>query len=387
MEKAWPHPDLNDVGKAQMTPTFHVLMAAIMHYGNVGLTGLRMVNSLAGLLLILAVFWYTSKWTDAPAAFALCLPYLFSAYMLSCSMWLMTSDFALFFVALALAGAAMFPATTPRVVGNSLAAMGATGVRQIHIWLVAPMMAAIAYDRFCAYFPKLTPPELRGQPPMAVLLNNLIALSLPLAALLFFVLQWHGLMSPTAQLQGVHNHFTIIPLALAQAGFCCFFLAPAVLEKPLTNYLRDGRIWAGAAAFLVLAALPRTVQPAGPSGALAELARTPVLFGRILILLPPAALGGAGFTALLLAAAERGRLRGALIILVGFFSWLAAHTTPAYALRQYCDVIMVMVIWLAALCLPPGPRRVRFWLWTGALSAVQLAMAIYQIYLPVLWGK
>src|SRR5208282_5490863 len=96
MAKAWPHVDLNDVGGAQMAPTYHCVLAAISHYGKVGVTGLRMVNSLSGLALLLSVFWYASRWVDSRTAFMLAVTYLFSPIMLGCAMWLMTADIALF---------------------------------------------------------------------------------------------------------------------------------------------------------------------------------------------------------------------------------------------------------------------------------------------------
>jgi len=386
MAQAWPHPDLNDVGQGQMTPTFHVLMAALMHYCGLGLEGLRLVNSLTGLALVLAVFWYTSKCADAPPAFALCLPYLLSPFMLSCSMWLMTNNLALFFSTIALAGAALFPPTTARVIGTGLAAMAATAVRQISVWLIAPIAAAIICERL--RFPARVSTESEKNPPAPQLLLNLgIAVALPVAALLFYFIQWHGLMPPTAQLQGVNNHFMIVPLALAQTAFCCCFLAPATLEGPLIKYLRDWRVWAAAAFCLALAALPHSATPNDPTGAVIASTKTPAILGRVILWLPPAALGGAGLMAFLIAAAERSQARAALIIMVGFGGWLAAHTTPAHALRRYCDIILIMVIWLAAQCLPPGRKPFRFWFGIASLSLVQLATAIYQIYLPVLWGK
>ena len=393
MEKAWPHPDLSDLGGAQMTPTFHVLMAVTMHYGKTGVTGIRLVNSLSGLLLVVVVFWYASKWTDAPTAFALCLPYLFSPFMLSSAMWLMTDNMAFLFVALALACAAMFPPTPGRILGGGIAAMAATAVRQLHIWLIAPIAVASFFELMREKIAILAAPVFASPTPEPatrpgkLVVCTAIAILAPIAALMFYVVIWHGLLPPTAQLSGLHNHFTIVPLAFAQAGFCAFFLAPAVLEGPLWRFLKDRRVWAGALLCLALAAIPHTQEPPGPSGALTELSHTPVLFGRILILLPPAALAGAAFAAFWIAAAEKGRGRAAFIILFGFLCWLAAQTVPVYALRRYCDIILVMVIWLAAMSLTPRPRRLRFWIWTGAFALVQAGMAVIQIYRPVMQAR
>ena len=387
MAKAWPHPDLRDMGGAIMTPTFHLTMAAFVHYGGANLRELRFINSFTGLFLILTVFWYTSKCTDAKTAFGLSLVYLFSPFMLSCAMWLMTADFAFIFVVISLACAALFPPRPGRVLGSGLAAAAATAIRQVHLWLAAPVGTIALCELVRGRFPWLMPPKAPKEPRLpGLFLISVIAAIVPFLALLFFVWLWGGLMPPDSTLRGMHNHFTIIPVAMVQAAYCGVFLAPAVLDGPLSRYLRDWRIWAGAIFCTVLTALPRSGVPSGPSGMLNSLAaRTPVIFHRLPVLLPPAALAGAVLAAFLITAINRGRGRAAVIILVGFWAWLAAQTATPYALRGYCDIIFVMEIWLAALCLPPGPRQPRFWLCTGALAAVQLLSVISQIFAPVFW--
>jgi len=381
----WPNIDLNDLGGCQMTPTYHVIMAALAHYANLNVTGLRMVNSLYGLALVLAVFWFARKWTSAPVAFALSVTYLFSPFMISAAIWLMTDNLAWFFVVLALGGAAMHATTPRRIIGNGVAAMAATAVRQIHLWLNGPIVLATMMELLRSRFPGLAP---TGSPPRsrpaALILTTAIAILLPAAALLFYVSIWHSLIPPNSAKPGMNNHFKIIPLALAQAGFCCLFLAPAVLPGALKLRWNDWRIWAGAAICTLLAAIPRSAEQQNPSGALVDLAgHTPVMFDRLLILLPPAAIAGAALVAFFLAAQKLGRGRPAFLILVGFVCWLMAQTAPIYVFRRYCDIVQILVIWLAALCIPPEGPRLRFWGAVGAFSFVQAGFCFVQIFLPL----
>jgi hypothetical protein len=385
MARDWPHPNLVDLGGIQMAPTYHVLMAALVHYCHFDLTGLRLISSLAGLLLIISVFWFTSRWAGPRTAFLLSLSYLFSPFMLSASMWLYTDNFGWLFVSLALGWTVFYPAVPRRVLASGAAAAIATAFRQIHLWLVAP----IAIGGLLQVMPEQSraleaPLPAPSRHPARLLASVLVAVVTPALVVLFFVSLWHGLL-PHGDRFGTNNHFKIVPLALSQAGFCSVFLLSTVLDGPtLKIRLRDWRVWAGAALCFVLAALPRSAEKQSPSGALVSLSGgTPVIFERLLILLPPAALAGAALVIFFLAARERGRGREAFLLIFGFVCWLTAQTAPVFPLRRYCDFIQVIMIWLVALGLPSAPRRPGFWIGTIAFVLVQCGLAIFSIYLPV----
>jgi hypothetical protein len=386
----WPHPDLVNLGGIQMTPTFHLLMAALAHYCHFDLTGIRLAASLAGLLLMISVYWFTVKWVEPRAAFAMSISYLFSPFMLSASIWLMTDNFGWLFVSLALGWVSFYPATPRRVLGSGVAAAAATAFRQIQLWLIAPIAVAglvrIMPERFQAL--ALSDRESTRQPG-PLLASIFVAVVLPVLVILFFVSLWHGLIPPgSAQRWGTNNHFKIVPLALAQAGFCSLFLLPTVLDRStFKTRLCDWRVWTGAAICFLLAAFPRSAEQQNPGGAMVSLSgHTPVMFHRVLILLPPAAFAGAALVIFFLAARERGRGREAFLLLFGFVCWLTAQTTPVYIYRRYCDFIQVMIIWLAALGLPFAPRRGGFWIGPIALSLVQCGLSFIQVYLPVFRG-
>ncbi|HLX72826.1 MAG TPA: hypothetical protein VKV04_24650, partial [Verrucomicrobiae bacterium] len=257
----WPHPDLVNLGGILMTPTFHVLMAAIAHSCHLDLTGIRVVASLAGLLLMISVYWFTAKWVDPGAAFVLSISYLFSPFMLSGSIWLNTDNFGWLFVSLSLGWAALYPADPRRVLGSGAAAAAATAFRQIHLWLIAPIAVAGLLPLVPERFQVLELPDReRSRHPGRLLASIFVAVVVPILIILFFVSLWHGLTPPgTAKRYGTSNHFKIVPLALAQAGYCCIFLLPMVLDRStLKARLRDWRVWTGATICLLLAALPRS---------------------------------------------------------------------------------------------------------------------------------
>lgn len=392
MARDWPHLNLTDLGGIQMAPTFHVIMAALIHFCHFDLTGLRLVSSLAGLLLIISVYWFTNKWVEPRAAFLLSLSYLFSPFMLSGAMWLMTDNLAWFFVSLALGWTAMCATTPRRVTASGLAAAAGTAFRQIHLWLIAPIAVSGLFEAASGRFPALsslstTPAAPRR--PAQLLVSVFVAVAAPVLVILFFVCLWHGLLPPgTAKQVGTNNHFKIVPLALAQAGFCSIFLLPAVLDgRTLKARLRDLRVWSGAALCFFLAALPRSAEKQSPSGTLVSLSGgTPVVFERLLILLPPAALAGAALVIFFLLAKERGRGREAFLLIFGLVCWLTAQTVPVYPLRRYCDFVQVVFIWLAALGLSGGQRRPSFWIGTIAFVLVQCGMTVLKIYVPVIRG-
>jgi hypothetical protein len=385
----WPHPDLVNLNGIQMTPTFHVLMAALGHYGHFDLTGIRLAASLAGLLLMISVYWFTAKCVEPGAAFVLSLSYLFSSFMLSASIWLMTDNFGWLFVSLALGWAVFYPATPRRVLGSGVAAAVATAFRQIHLWLIAPIAVSGLMRIMPGRFQALSLPDREPtRHPARLLASIFVAVVVPGLVILFFLSLWHGLVPPGSAHWGTNNHFKIVPLALAQTGFCSIFLLPTVLDSStLKSRLRDRRVWAGAVIGLVLAALPRSAEQQSPGGAMVSLSgHTPVIFDRLLILLPPAALAGAALVIFFLVARERGRGPEAFLLLFGFVCWLAAQSTPVYTYRRYCDFIQVIIIWLAALGLPLASRRGRFWIGPIALSVVQFGVSFIQVYRPVLHG-
>lgn len=390
MVRDWPHLNLINLHGVQMTPTFHVFMASLVHYCRFDLTGLRLTTSLAGLLLIISVYWFTNKWAEPRTAFVLSLTYLFSPFMLSSSMWLMTDNFGWLFVCLALGWSALDPAIPRRVLGSGVAATVATAFRQIHLWLIAP----IAVSGFIELIPERSWPQTlptrqASSHPVRMLASISMACVAPVLVILFFIHLWHGLLPPgTAQKWGTNNHFKIVPLALAQTAFCSVFLLPAVVDGPaLKARLRDWRVWIGAVICFLLAAIPRSAEKQSPSGALVSLsARTPVIFDRLVILLIPGAFAGAALVVFFLAARERGRVREAFLLIFGFICWLTAQTAPVFPLRRYCDFIQVIIIWLVALGLPAGPRRRCLWIGAGAFALVQFALAVLKVYLPVFRG-
>ncbi|MSU57074.1 MAG: hypothetical protein EXS35_02655 [Pedosphaera sp.] len=381
----WPHVDLVNTHGLAMTPGYYLLMAAIKHYFSASILELRVVTALLGLPLILVVFRFCCQWTTAVTAFVLCLPFLLSSFVLGSSMWLRSDNVWLALVALALGTTAVHPASPARIFGLGIVTMLAISVRQICIWLLAPLALSSFLELFYARLSGSSASDPPGPRRSAgLILAMLFAVAAPMAVLWYFYRLWGGLLPPqVAQAHPVGNGFKIVPVILALTGFLGLFFAPAAWDGPLKNLLKDWRVWAASALALLVAVVPRTAGHQDPSGMLVELQKTPVAFDRILGLLPFAALAGGVVMILFLAAVRAGRTRAACFVLLGFASWSAAMTANVYVLRRHCEpFILLTLIWLTALGLPSGNNRKRFWIGMSALVAVQLVMLVVKIYRP-----
>ena len=173
-------------------------------------------------------------WSKPIRTITLALPLACSSYVLGASIWLTTDNLAWLFVALALGGVCMRAVSSRRIAQSSLLTGAAVFVRQLHVWLVAPIaVAALASTR---------------RWPIAA-----FWLSVPLALLAWLVWLWGGLTPPAFAVQHAAGfNFAVVPLTLSLCGVFGLFFLLSIPDHRLGVSLRDPLVLVAAAlAFVV----------------------------------------------------------------------------------------------------------------------------------------
>ncbi len=135
-----PRPDLKHY-RVAMTPAWHLTMATMYRLLGGDLVAIRVLNAVFGLAVVLLIYGMARQFVAGPLAAALAAPVLASNYLIGASSAL-TTDNAAWAGALATLWCAVL--LRPTVMSVVLAGVGATWtvlVRQVFIWLVAPIRA------------------------------------------------------------------------------------------------------------------------------------------------------------------------------------------------------------------------------------------------------
>lgn len=386
LAKDWPQVDLINTHGLAMTPGYHLGLAALNHYAGVGVIGLRYATAIMGLPLLWFVFGVCARWTQASMAFCLTMPLLLSSFVLGSSMWLRPDNVALCAVVLALGITILQPIRPNVILMISAVIVGGVAVRQVNIWLLAPLGLVV----LLALLPQQNDKKSGGgaaanSAAIRLILTGIVAAAGPLLLLGYFYRLWDGLLPPAvAANHPVGNGFKILPVIFALVGFFGLFFVPMIWRRSLAQLRRDPWVIGAFVFGLLIAIVPPTGDPAGPSGFLLQLQRTPVWGGRVLLLIPFSALGGVVLTVLVQAAIQHGRGRPALLLLFSFVIWALTMTANVYVFRRYCEpFILVCLAWWVGLALPDGRKNPRFWLSWGLLMLVQTLGAGAKIYYPV----
>lgn len=374
-----PAPDLVNY-KSATSPGWHLLLALFMKAG-VGVTGLRCIAALAGILLLLVATHTAARWVAPRSAALLLLPLALTPYAVGGSAWVTTDVPALACVALTLAAITAGLTTTRagRDTGRSTAGQGTLKPHtpaRIWLWLGALAAAAgVAIRQPTAWL--AVPIALRALMERRWL--GLTALIWPVGMLGVLVWAWGGLMPPAYRsLHGAGANPAAIALMLALAA--CWG-APLAMALTLAHGKRGAgqtgagdlsvppsawwtRTWllaalAAAAALLYTAAIPTSATTPDDGGRcfgpLWELVRRmPAPGERSLVMLLLAPIGGAALTLLWRFAAWRGNTRAATILLVSLGMAAAANAANSQAWERYADLPLLLLLpWLAALGAAP----------------------------------
>jgi hypothetical protein len=359
-----------------MPPTYHYAMAGVARLSGGGLTAMRLANVAISLALV-AVIVGTAVQLAGVWGVALSLPAVASPHVLSSAIWLSTDNTG-WLLTLLMISSCMQPsarsgkAWTLRAIAATMAVL----VRQVHIWVVTPMIARAIADR-------------KSSPSTSFRVGAWIACALPILAVSGLALAWGGLVPPAFGLRHISGLTPSVPLiALAVAGVAGPFLIASWwhLSREMGAFLP----WILLATALVFIAIPSSYDPAAGrwGGVLWELIRrTPAVANRSVILLPLALSGAASLYVLYQHGVRVGRSTEAQILIASLAAAVLSQVANAAFQRYVEPIVLVAMIWLTALSwsdrFATAHRSLALWS-VGALTILVLAVDVATIYRP-LW--
>jgi len=138
----WPAVDLSDYDSAT-GPGYHLVLATAAQVLGDGETMLQMLGSIFAIGLLATVAWRLARWRGSELeGLLLTLPLAASPYLLGNAIWLMTDNLSLWLLAVPILGSSLLSATPSRLGRWGVAAAAACFVRQINLWVLAPIAIA-----------------------------------------------------------------------------------------------------------------------------------------------------------------------------------------------------------------------------------------------------
>lgn len=413
----WPRVDVVHYESAT-TPGFHVLMAAAWRMTGREAAMLAM-NSLFGVTLIAAVYFGARRYAGGWGALALTLPLAFSPYVLGATIWLTTDNAAMLFVTLALGTATIARASDARLLAGGIAAAAAVSMRQIHVWLAAPLgFAGLIASPLAVIVPRalrwgdsdpLAPRRSAG-----ALAAGCIAAALPLMVLGYFMWRWGWKLTPVTDDPAILKHArgpnpAAPAFALALTGAFGVFFVPLCWKRMSAIRPNDAAAWFVTAAALALATFTPTSylwteewMPRAYGWLWRIVEKFPAPMDRSVIITSAAPVGGLILLAMYRSACDAGKRVPAGVLLLSMLGWLCAQTMNSMAWQRYFEpFILLMLIWLGAMtCAREGPRPMTpegkvapprasrrhpwsVWLGPPALAACQLGLCAITLYREV----
>ncbi|MBL9150025.1 MAG: glycosyltransferase family 39 protein [Phycisphaerae bacterium] len=351
----WPAVDIRDYNSAT-GPLYHWLLSGAAQIVGTGdgerATALQFVNALIGAAFVVIAYCMVRRVLKPATAFAGAAALALSPYLLGNGIWLMTDNLAFVFIALTVGTAAFAAPTAGWSWRQGAFAAAATVTRQINIWLAAPI--AVAW-------------LVRSRLDRASFVRTVIACAMPIAVLATFVVLWGGLVPPRFKAFHTGGGVQIGTFGYALAILAAYGLPLAIVaEDGLAKLARRPSIALGALALgVVVAAL-------GPSSASLEAGRNggwmwrladlgPDLGARSLVIVAGGAVGMLVLVALYLEAEAKARANEALVLVVAFFAYVAAHAANAQVFQRYFDPIALLtILWLAGLAGSSRKRTIAF---------------------------
>ncbi len=391
-----PAPVLADYPSAT-GPGWHLALAVPARMG-MGLHGLRVVASCAGLALVLLCWRGAARSVGPWLGAALALPVLLSTYVLSGSAWITTDVVSVLLGAAIVAVAAWWPprgATFP-----VLAALfaGALSIRQTNVYLAAPVLAvgilASPLGRRASDAEQWAGDEPRS---WARLVAAIAALVPGLFILGGLVWTWGGLTPPWFR---DYHDAGLSPVAPAYglclvAGWGALLLAPMAMEV-LRTIQRHPVAMLGLMTLAGLAAgIPESAwsREAGRWGGAAwtVIQRVPSVHDRSPAVVVGAAIGALVLGVLWVRAAEVRRGRMATVIVVSLLAMFAVQAGNSQVWQRYFDpLLLVALAWLSALGVDRTRPHSAGRLAVGAmlLASAQAALSAISYWLPAAtaWG-
>ncbi len=416
----WPGVDLSDYPSAT-GPGFHLALATLAQIFGTGETTLQFLGSLMAIGLVATVAWRFARWRgSALEGLLLTLPLCLSPYLLGNAIWLMTDNLSLWLLAVAILGASLTAATPARLVRWSIAAAAACFVRQINLWVLAPLVVAgwIA-SRSGTGLDEGAPAEVSGAGSrchsaaastksatgrtlggFGMLAWTALACIPAVLVVGGFAWLWGGLTPPSFQeFHAVSVQPAAIPYGLTLFGVygCPLWLTIFVARGERGVVPRSIVVLAsfGWAAFLIAGNSDAGLEVGRNGGWLWRLvAATPSPTGVSIVLAFGSAVGVALLVQLAALAAGRRRLGGAIAAMAALAAFLVAHAANRQLFERYFDPpVLLFLALFAALAWPrnderrpdhPSPASGAFTVALAAMAAMQLAFATATLFLPLL---
>ncbi|MCH8823092.1 MAG: hypothetical protein IH984_06240 [Planctomycetes bacterium] len=395
MAEQWPDVDIVDYSSAT-SPGYHLIMSFVARFVSQDLVILQFASSIFSLVLILVVWRYSARLTGPWPAALLTLPILFSSYFLGAAIWLTTDNAGLLFVVLALGGSVFVGASANRIVKWGLFSAVAVYIRQIHIWVIAPVvLVALLTSGANRFAPKVLQDaeQLKWRLPQVAF--TAIVLMLPLAILGVLVYLWGGLTpSHYAQRHNAGFNLATFPLILSLFGAFGIFFLPILIGAGSKELLIGRSGWIAICLGIVIAVIIPTSHDfdagrwGGSIWTLVEY--MPDVAGRSIVFPPLAAIGCFVLLSAWRALRNCGRSRQAAILLLALLGWAIAQSANSQAWQRYCEpIILISLAWMAAMTFSTQSqtqtaiRNRNWWVGPALLSAIQLGLSIATLYLPV----
>lgn len=350
-----PTPDLHDYPSAT-GPGYHLLMAIPARLG-VGVHGLRIIGSLAGLALVLLVWRMAARAAGPVVGLALALPLLCSTYILSGSAWLTTDVLSVLIGSAMVAVSAWWMPTTRTFLTLAVLFVAALAVRQTNVFLAAPVLAAgilgSPLGRSASDAEQWSGDEPRSWSRLAAACFALVPGALLLLALMKL---WGGLMPAT--FRSMHDN-GLSPVAPAYgmalmgtwASIALLPLMPEVVQTVRRHWLGLGVIALLGFVAAAVAESTWSVEQGRWGGAYWMIVKAfPSIGGRSIVIVSAAAVGAVLAAVLWIRAAEIRRGRQATIVLVALLALMVVQVGNSQVWQRYFDpAVLVSLAWLVSL--------------------------------------
>lgn len=409
MVEQWPRVDVVEYDSAT-TPGYHLLMALVLKLTG-SVTACRLVSAAMSWGLLMTAYAAARRVlaprTPTPAegavmhsgwiAAALVLPLALSQYFLGAAIWLTTDNAALLFVALALSGAVTARFTPGRGLLLGVWALLAVLVRQLHVWVAAPIgLVALLASPLARFAPSVLRDDERQSPRRWVnLVCGVVAGALPAAALVVFIVLWGALLPRSEAIRGQHlqgmNPATFA-FALSLFGVLGGFFLTVAPGGVFGHVRRLRERWgvvalSAGAGFVSAIAFPTFwVDRVRDTGLWMLVKAGPVVMERSVVLAALAPMGAVVLVLLQRSAAEAGRRVPALVLLLGMLAWVTAQSANIMCWHRYFEPLMLVCLaWLAAMSVRERVRPVNL-LGPAALGLLLAAVSGWLVYRKAIMG-
>lgn len=335
----WPRLDLVGDSLSATGPGYSYFLATVSLLTGTSTPALRAVNWCVSLG-VLAVLWSMLRRRGGISLTLALAPLAFSNFFVKSTGWVVTDNAALLLTSLAL-GAVLFDSDRHTISRAAVAAAAAVTIRQVAIWLVAPLALRVWTDG-------------RGHR-----LGRSLWLLLPITALACLVLAWHGAVPPAwRQAQIADGGLSLAPAAyllgvLATMGAPFYFAASTVEDWRDAARQPWLRIAAAAGVALALVAPTTPNMGAGRWGGywwsiaahLPSVGHVSLLF---LVLVPSGAVVAAALLRLLW---RRRGSRTASLWAGAAVAWMATTLVNRLVFHRYFEppLLVFLIAWIALL--------------------------------------